>query len=417
MDNNIEYSEDYCDQLGRTLKPSSFDHDLLDKSCGLLPVTTESERQFQELQESAVTVKTLGIGVDTENKDTDARIIKFDDDFMQALDTLGKYNEVLWRPKAGQPVCCAWHWIIGKIDREPEYLSNRLVISQGNVGSCSGHSATNACQLTKLSRRAMGVGSKYEAMNRIATWYASKGNSMSGGQVLSYQMEYQCYMGMFPERLVGNSISTRPDKYKDYRQEAKEFQAYCVAIPWNSIDFVVNVIFLAARAGFATQVGNTKWPTSKQAQGKGPARAVFSSGGGHATMAGADWRPATVNTSNNFRFSEAIFFVNSHGDKYTANSEKDEPKYGCWLTREDCKTYLQTAKNFGSPIIYIPEITLLQQIGSNSTGNPALNLKDLYKYTCPEPLEMVDSAQMDSSGDVTQPVSVAVTTNLGDNIK
>ena len=368
-------------ELTITQLDDAINQPLTNPECGLLATTEESERQFDELMESAVSIRTLGVGDSKDNLATDARILKCDDDFLQALTTLGKYNEALWQPKAGKPTCCSWHWIVAEEDREQQFLQNRLVISQGSVGSCAGHAAHNAVQLSKLTRRAFGIKSNYVSMNRIATWYASKGNSMSGGQILSYMMEYMCYMGLFPESLVGNSISTAPTKYKDYRNEAKEYQSYVVPIPWGTTDSVANIILLAAKAGFNTFVGNTMWPTSKTAQTNGVAKPVFSSGGGHATMVG-DWRPATVNKTG-FRFQEAVFFGNSHGDKYTAKSESKEPKYGCWLNRDQIKTYLSTAKGFGSPAIFIPEVTLLQDKPLQ------LDLDILYKYVVPDGLEMV----------------------------
>jgi len=369
---------DYVPALKRNLKPSNYTQELTNPAYGLLEVDEASQYQFDELLESAVSIKTIGVGSSQENLKQDARVIKFDDDFLQALVELGKYNEALWQPKAGNPTCCSWHWIVAKNDNLPEYTQNRLVISQGNVGSCSGQAATNAAQLTKLVRRAFGIESKYEAVNRIATWYASKNNSMIGGQVLSYMMEYMVSMGMFLESWVGTSISTAPTKYKDFRNEAKEFQCYACPIKWESTAQVARVIMLACKAGFAVSVGNTRWPVNKNQQAKGPARAVFSGGGGHATGV-CDWRPKTV-YKDGFVFPEAVFFNNSHGDKYTGKSDDFEPKYGVWLTEPDVVSYLGTAKNFGSPIIYMSEVTL--------ANAPTLNLENVYKYQVPNGIEI-----------------------------
>ena len=367
--------------LNRELRPSNFTVPLSNNDFGLLETTPESEEQFNELMASGISISTLGIGTGAENKATDARVLKCDDDFLHALTAAGKYNEALWMPKAGKPTCCSWHWIVGEVDNEPQFVANRLVISQQSTPSCAGCSATMAAQLPKLSRRAFGLQSDYTSMSRIATWFASKGDSMRSGQTLSYMAEYMCYMGMFPESLVGTSVTDPPVKYKEYRNEAKEFQSYIAAIPFNSIDFVVDVMFMAAKAGYGIQIGSTKWPTSKTANSSmGVARPGWGGGGGHATCC-IDWRPATVNTQTGSKFPEAIFFVNSHGDKYTGKSENKEPRYGCWLTREDCKIFLQTAKGFGSLVIYLPEITLLI-----SAGSLKLALDSMYRYVVPEPI-------------------------------
>lgn len=326
--------------------------------------------------EAAISISTLGLGTDKQNLDTDARTIKFDDDLRNAFNDMGKRNEALWMPKAGKPVCCAWEWVIARIDNIPL----PLCISQGNVGSCSGHAAHNAAMATLINKRAFGFDVVWEEMHRIATWYASKGDSMRGGQVLSYMADYMCRMGMIPAKYLGNNVLTAPTRYKEFLQQAKQFQSYTAYVPITSIDQMVEDIFLACKAGYAVSVGNTRWPSSSKERGQGlPRKPVFGGGGGHATMVSA-WRPKTVNAQGAV-FEEAISFNNSHGATLTATSEEytegSEPTHSCWLTKSDAKEYLRTAKPFGEPVVYMPESTLTNDYYKLPTE------EEMYRYVCP----------------------------------
>jgi len=329
-----------------------------------------------EMVEAAVSINSIGIGTGQENLDTNARTIKFDDDLLNLFDTYGKYVEAMWRPAAGKPVCCDWHWVIAEKDGLPTGL--KLVPSQENIGSCCSHAAENAAQLSTIRRRAIGVPTEYTEMNRIATWYASKGDSMRGGQILAYMADYMTRLGRFPASLVGGSVTAAPTKYKQFLAEATQHQCYVTYIPWEqnrmTVDQVIDVMFAAGKAGFHTEVGNTIWPTGSNPSSTGLKLPVFGGGGGHATEVG-DWRPPTVRRTSGQRLEEALFFGNSHGGKYTAISEPMEPNYGMWLTRQHLRTYLQTAKPFGGPIIYLPEVTLRQR--------PSFDEATMYRYLCP----------------------------------
>jgi len=134
-----------------------------------------------------------------------------------------------------------------------------------------------------------------------------------------------------------------PANFRNHAEAAKRYQA---GICWLPTDNFVDRLFQVCASGLAVFLGNKTKVGGSVTDSNGMRLARLAGTWNHATSAAAYKR---VNGT------EYIFWVNSHGPRYTAKDLFNAPMDGAWMDRKTTTSFLSTAARYGRPGIVIPE--------------------------------------------------------------
>lgn len=232
-------------------------------------------------------------------------------------------------------------WDIAKNVPKDRKRSDIIHWNQGYRPSCCLHGATHAYQFTELISMALGAPYTYEALNPIVPFYLAKGGSLAGGLDLLACAEFINVKGQYPSSLVGDDNIDVPRNYREYTDQAKNWQAGIVYI---ENDFE-NKIFKACHALCAINFGSGQFYTSGRVDSNGVKVVTSVTTGGHAECF-CGYR--VVNGT------EYVFVHNSHGDAY-GQSDEGEPKWGGWVSRDLMRLYTRDMGNYGYPFLVFAE--------------------------------------------------------------
>lgn len=303
---------------------------------GCIPMDDLSEEIREELDSEAVEFDLLGFGED--QKFVEMPVLKYNEafkDFREERISLIRDVEA-----NGQ---CLLPWEILKslpVDRK---RSNALYFSQGNLGSCMSCADAFALHSSILIEIGLGKPFVYSPYNNVVTFGIIKGN-LRGGLDVASMAEGSNRLGHYPIELVGDDNQRMPSNYKQFTEDAKQFQAAVMFLDFKG-ERLADEIIQCCRAGLSVPFGNSTAVSGSTIDSNGVKVAVIRGSWAHATHFSA-YR--VVNGT------EYVFWVNSHGPRYNP-SDEGEPGDGCWMTRALVERMCSTMPLYGSPYVVLPE--------------------------------------------------------------
>jgi len=300
---------------------------------GCLTIDDYAAEVYADLQAAAVAFTTLW-------ESGQMPVLKYDDDFVTWRDEQIRENEKLVEER----ITCTLPWQVLKhldVDRKE---SDRLYWSQGNIGSCMGHSDSFAHHSSVLYWIARGAPLKYCPINPLVTWAITKGGSLRGGQTVSEMAKGANEIGHFIERLVGTNNLAMPSNYKQYLDEALKYQSAIMFLDFRGDD-LCDEIFACCAAGLSVAVGNSNAVSGASIDKNGVKLAIVSGSWAHATH---------FTAYRKVNGTEYIGWVNSHGSRYKS-SDEGEPADMAWMDRKAASKFCSTMHHYGSPYAVFPE--------------------------------------------------------------
>jgi len=303
---------------------------------GAVEADDRSMEVYDAMQADAVDIASLGTG----ERNQSMPILQWNENLESMFGAESKKVKALW-DRGG----CNLPWESLRQLGDASIKSQRLYFSQGNVPNCMGCADAFAGHSAILSRMAMGDNRIYTSFNPMVTWAITKGGSTRGGQTVSEQAKGANEYGHFPESLVGSYKQKMPVNWRNYIEDALDYQWSLAFLPGRNVADLADQIIAVCKGGFAVAFAN-----STAVNG-----ATTDSNGVKIARIAGSWAHATSFTSYRVvNGTEYIFWVNSHGPIY-GSSEEGEPADGCWMTRSQVETMCKTSFHYGAPYAVIPE--------------------------------------------------------------
>jgi len=240
---------------------------------------------------------------------------------------------------------------------------NQFAFSQQSVPSCAGFAAAFAKHASTLTDIALGQPMLYNPYNPLVTWVISKGGSMRGGQSIAAIGAAVNRHGNFPIEVAGDNVTRQPDT----RTHANVALNYQSGLCWMPTDNLVDRVFEAAKAGFGIFLGNTIKVGGSSTDRNGVRVATLSGSWNHAT---------SINSWVTVGGEEYVYWLNSHGRRYTAADILGSPADGAWMTKAIASRFLSTAGRYGRlgvvlsesiPVVYDSFEPIVKAVNSGLT--------------------------------------------------
>ena len=303
---------------------------------GCVPMDDFAEAVREGLDADAIDFSVLGFGED--QKSVDMPVLKYNDAFKAFRES--RIKLIQDTEANGQ---CLLPWEVLKAMPNDRKKSNRLYWSQGGVGSCMSHSDSFSLHSTLLTNIGLGYPFTYCPYNPIVTFGIIKGNLIGGLDVAS-MANGSNRLGHYPEYLVGENNQRMPSNYKQFTEDARQWQAAVMFLDFKGAQLADEII-QCCRAGFSIAFGNSTAVSGSTMDSNGVKIAIIGGRWAHATHFTA-WRRVDGD--------EYLFWCNSHGARYKS-SDEGEPADGCWMTRKQVEQMCSTMSQYGSCYITFPE--------------------------------------------------------------
>lgn len=315
---------------------------------GCLPTTPLAAERRRVQDENAVPVSYLW------EKCGAMPIIRWDTDLEGWLDRRADEADEL-RERG----VCTLPWVVLQSLPKERKRSDALYFSQGPVNSCMAHSDAFAFHSTLLSALiAKGAPLDYRPVNPFCGyWKASPGDW--GGRTVTDMAATSNEYGHLPIDLVGDDNTSLPTGFKEYAEEAANFQSGISYLAGSGDQLVENIV-RCCRADMAVSFGNSTAVRSSKIDKNGVNVAVLGGYWAHATsFCGYRKVGKTV----------YLFWVNSHGPIYGGSTEGD-PADGCWMDLDTAARFCGSIGRYGAPYLHFVE----GSIRSDWTLRPTLRL-------------------------------------------
>jgi hypothetical protein len=299
---------------------------------GCLPKSDESEAS-----EHLMLAEAVPFSYDLSYAVGDMPIIAWDSDWEAFLKQRHSITDI-YRTERIQNIA---PWAVAK-----KLGTDRIYWSQGNVGSCMAHAEAFAYHSSVLSGIALGLPLEYEPVNPIVTFAISKNGSIRGGQSPAPMAHATNKVGHYLEEWVGNNNQVLP-QYQKWNDDAKSYQSGIVFIPGKGEELVQRIID-CVHAAFGVAFGNSHAVSGVHKD----------SNGVYAAMLNGYWKHATSFAMYNvFNNTEYLYWVNSHGKRYTPAD--GVPADGAWMSRTTLSKFASSMTDYGMPFAVLPETTFI----------------------------------------------------------
>lgn len=297
---------------------------------GCLPATRDVRLAEAALIESAESIEFAGLA------GGEMPVVRWDSAFESWLD-----ERIALADRLTENGVCLLPWVILQNLPKKQKQSEILTWFQNGHPSCTLHGFTHSFQDSLLRSIALGSPLVYESFLPILTFWLCCGKSLAAGQTIYAAAKWINERGLFPTRLVGTDNVRVPSGWENYEEDAKRWQAGIVFIEGD----IVEKLLLCCHALLDVTYGSSVFPTSSKIDENGVKIAAGWGHGPHCTKIG------------NYRVVNGKVYVglrNSHGNQFPTSPE-GEPATDVWLTVDQLRYLLASAKNFGSPAVVFPE--------------------------------------------------------------
>lgn len=240
---------------------------------GCVPMDDLSEEIREELDSETVEFQALGFGED--QKAVDMPVLKFNEAFKAFREE--RINLIQEVESNGQ---CLLPWEVLKTIPADRKRSNALYFSQGNLGSCMSTADAFALHSSILIEIGIGKPFVYSPYNNVVTFGIVKGN-LRGGLDVASMAEGSNRLGHYPIELVGDDNQRMPSNYKQFTDDAKQFQAAIMFLDFKG-EQLADEIIQCCRAGLSVPFGNSTAVSGSTVDSSGIKVAKISSSWAHA---------------------------------------------------------------------------------------------------------------------------------------